>query len=71
MPKAISKSPPQVVAEVLGVRPLARHLKIYPSTVSRWILKGCVPSKYHKPILELAGAKLTADDLIYGRKASE
>lgn len=59
--------PVETVISVLGVRPLARALGIYPSTVERWRERRMVPGKYHKQILKLADGELTTDDLIWGR----
>ena len=64
-----------VIAKFGGVRPLARLLGLDHSTLCGWQRKapkgsdGLVPSRYHKPLLDLAkekGIELTPDDLIYG-----
>lgn len=62
-------TPAEVVISELGVRPLARGLKIKaPSTVVRWRERGGnVPSKYHKDIIILAGGRISPKDLVYGR----
>jgi transposase-like protein len=58
------KSPADVVIDELGVRPLARTLKISPSTVARWreLPGGNVPSVYHVRLLELGKGALTEKD---------
>ena len=61
------QTPAEVVLSLLGIRPLARQLKIDPTTVQRWKKKGMIPSEYHVDILALGGGELTSDDLVYGR----
>ena len=60
-----------------GVRATARALGKTPPTISRWQhprrehLKGLVPSKYHREILEKAKAldlDISAHDLVHGRE---
>ncbi len=58
----------------VSIRAIARELRIEPSTVSRWPERnkgaGDIPSRYHRPLLDLAakrGALVTADVLITGR----
>lgn len=58
----------------VSIRAIARELDIEPSTVSRWPERnkgaGDIPSRYHRPLLDLAakrGALVTADVLVTGR----
>ena len=64
-------TPAQTVFAELGIRPLARDLKLDPKTVFRWGEgDGLVPSKFHVKVLKLAkkrGRKLSTDDLVMGR----
>jgi hypothetical protein len=64
-------TPAETVFAELGIRPLARDLKLDPKTVFRWSEgDGLVPSKYHVKLLKLAkkrGRILTTDDLVMGR----
>lgn len=64
-------TPAQVVIEIFGVRPLARHLDISPGTVIGWRSNGgLIPSRYHGPLLSLAKLRrrrLTPRMLVYGR----
>ena len=67
------KTPAVVVIETFGgVLETARLLRIRHSAVSHWKRRdGRVPGKRHKEILALARRmrkRLTADDLIFGRK---
>jgi len=62
-------TPAEVVADLLGVRALARALKLTPGAVSHWKDTGLVPSKHHERILELARerkVRLTPSMLICG-----
>lgn len=61
-------TPAEVVIKELGVRPLARELNVYPSCITRWRTRGGnVPDEHKKKILEIAGGKITAEEMIYGR----
>jgi len=65
----MKQSPADVVIEELGVRPLARALKIHPSAPIKWRKRhnGSVPHYHHKRIIELAEGRITTNDLVYGR----
>lgn len=78
------RPPGQVVLDELGLIETVDGLrgefpKLSKSTVWRWAqtredggTDGLVPSQYHLPLLRLAkrmGCKLTADDLVLGRKS--
>ncbi|MCZ6501872.1 MAG: YdaS family helix-turn-helix protein [Gammaproteobacteria bacterium] len=61
-------TPAQIVIDTFGLRPLARTLDVYPSTVARWKTgKGLVPARYHTRLIKLAEGKISTHDLIYGR----
>lgn len=77
-------TPAEAVIATFGIRALARHLDLCPSTVWEWKEErprgreprdsyGLVPSNYHRAILDLAKREnkpeITADVLIYGRAA--
>lgn len=59
-------TPVQVVKQELGVRPLARQLGISPRAVTIW--GELVPSKYHTRIIDIAGGRITAEEIINGRE---
>jgi len=60
-------TPAEVVHEHLGVRPLARNLKLSPAAVQRWKKTGEVPLAHWKKIEELSGGTITTKELAYGR----
>ncbi|WP_272962295.1 hypothetical protein [Alcanivorax jadensis] len=77
MSEQIKQTPAETVSDILGgTRELARELKrvgcqVDQSNISRWKGNGgLIPSKYHRPLLELAKLKrrrLTEKHLIHGR----
>jgi hypothetical protein len=63
------KTPAQIVADMFGVRKLAKALGLTPGAVTHWKDKGLIPSKHHEKLLELAKEKrlrLTAEMLVCG-----
>lgn len=65
-------TPAETVIKDFGVRPLARELKVDPTTIIRWRNHdgGLVPSDYHLRLLQLAKRKnkpLCATELVMGR----
>jgi hypothetical protein len=76
--------PGEVVLTEIGLMTVVKELQpefptLNKSTVWRWSRPapagtgGTVPSRYHQPLVRLAqrlGRKLTADDLVFGRRAT-
>lgn len=70
-------SPGKIINDQFRRVDVARALGVSESTVWRWSQStergtgGLIPAKYHQPLLRLArekGIKLTADDLVHGRR---
>lgn len=61
-----------VITAAAGIRPLARRLKVHPSSVWRWNAPkprgsaGIIPAEYHRAILALGLPGITADVLVFG-----
>lgn len=62
-----------IIYKFKGVRPASRALNIDSSSISKWQVKGLVPSNHQRPIIEAArerGILITPKDIIFGKEVS-
>ena len=63
-----------VIYKYGGLRRAARVIGLDPSSVSKWQLKGTIPSGHQKNIIlkaREAGLRITASDIIFGKEVGD